>query len=134
MCLTNKKPETCCENIHYLLFWTRQARTKTEFVIFDKLVRNFSELWEGKESSKSSEQEKFGLRDLRTTKEKMLNATLNALETENLEFLTYVFQSLLIHDRSVMFSTKNGIHHSKNKGKTLIQIIAEKAYLIFIYQ
>ena len=127
-----------------------QTLDKARFMIFEKLVRKYPDLWLGiKNKENNTQQEirstkgkpleeealelsllikkkKKGLRDLRSTKEKLLAAILKAIEKDNVDFLTYVFHSMSIQDQSVLFSPELGIHHLKNKGMALIQVLAEK--------
>ena len=129
---------------------------RLNIVIFDKMVRKFTILWRGENKDnnetnayvsqtkgkalwsrlkdrvmtdpiwKHGGKKKCGQRAFRSTKDKMLNALIKAIEKENIEFLAYVFHTLPVQDQSIIFHPKNGIHHSMKNGKTLIQVLAEK--------
>ena len=138
-----------------------ESIAKMNFTMLSKLITKFRILWTGRNQIDNVHQNhriKFqneegkvmvtnlhdyvdadvadcksnGLRDLRTTKKKVLDALLKAIEKEKFEFLDYIFQALPIKDQVIFFSQENGIHHIVEKGKTLIQALAEKGNLIFL--
>ena len=79
------------------------------------------------------EEEKYGLRETRTTKFHLLNAIHKAIENDNNEFLTYIFHTLPIRDQAIIFNQKNGIHHTIINEKTFIEELAEKGLFLFSY-
>ena len=93
---------------------------------FEKLIKRFPELWRGSKDENSFVEKKGGMRESKATKDILFQALLQAVQEDNAEFLSYIFQTLSIDDQSVLFSFKNGIHHWKKQGQTLLQALAEK--------